>query len=294
MAFARSDAGVVLDAEHDRLEWVAAADAPARCLPDLTRRPLEKVIEHLPRPAALEGGSFYDDGDVFSTYMEHRSWPTSPNDTIEEPAFLDVLGDVRGLRILDLGCGDARFGRFLLDAGARSYLGIDASANMVAQSQTALPGLVQQTRIEDFSAPPGSADLIVSRLALHYVDDVGSVFGQAFVALAPGGRLVFSVEHPVITSSDQGWQGRGRRQAWLVDEYFTIGRRETDWLGSRVVKFHRTIEDYVRSIQLAGFRLETLREPSPAPERFEDNDEFMRRRRIPLFFLLSAIREATC
>jgi DNA-binding CsgD family transcriptional regulator len=64
LARAPSDAVVVLDAEHDRFEWVAAASAPARCSPELTRQPLEAVIEQLPRPAALEGGAFYDDSDV--------------------------------------------------------------------------------------------------------------------------------------------------------------------------------------------------------------------------------------
>jgi 8-oxo-dGTP pyrophosphatase MutT (NUDIX family) len=48
LACAPSDAVVVLDAEHDRFEWVVAANASARCLPDLTRRPLEAVIEQLP------------------------------------------------------------------------------------------------------------------------------------------------------------------------------------------------------------------------------------------------------
>jgi trans-aconitate methyltransferase len=283
---------VVLDAEHDRFEWVAASDAPVRCLPDLTRRPLEAVIEQLPRPAALEGGSFYDDGDVFSAYMQHRAWSANPNDTIEEPVFLEVLGNVRGLRILDLGCGDARFGRFLLGAGARSYPGIDASTNMVARAESILPGCVLQTSIEEFVVPPGSVDLVISRLALHYVDDVGTVLPRIGTALAPGGRLIFSVEHPIITSSDQAWRGRGRRQTWVVDDYFVTGRRQTDWLGSRVVKFHRTLEDYVRLIQTAGFRLETLREPRPSAERFPAEDEFIRRLRIPLFLLLSAVREA--
>lgn len=292
VAIAPPDATVILDAEHDRFEWAAAADAPLRCLPDLAQRPLEAVIKQLSRPAALEGGTFYDDADVFSTYMRHRAWSGNPNDTIEEPVLLEVLGDVRGLRVLDLGCGDARFGRFLLDAGARSYCGIDASENMVAQAEATLLGLVRKERIEDFSAPPSSVDLIVSRLALHYVDNLESVFERAFVALAPRGRLVFTVEHPVITSSDQGWQGRGPRQAWLVDDYFVTGRREADWLGSRVVKFHRTVEDYVRLLKLAGFRLETLREPRPVPERFSDSDELRRRRRIPLFLLVAAVREA--
>ncbi len=284
------DAAVILDAEHDRFEWVAAADAPARCLPELARQPLEAVVERLPRPAGLEGGAFYDEPDVFSTYLQHRASPANPNDTIEEPAFLEVLGDVRGLRILDLGCGDARFGRYLLDAGARGYLGIDASANMVARAECSLPGRVRHERIEHFAAAPASFDLVVSRLALQYVEDVGAVLRRVSTALVPGGRLVFSVEHPVITSSDQAWQGRGRRQAWLVDNYFVTGRRETDWIGSRVVKFHRTIEDYVRLLQAAGLGLQTLREPRPVPEWFADTDEFKRRLRIPLFLLLAAVR----
>jgi len=41
------DAAVMLDAEHDRFEWVAADQAAARCLPDLTRLPLEAVIQRI-------------------------------------------------------------------------------------------------------------------------------------------------------------------------------------------------------------------------------------------------------
>ena len=38
------DAAVVLDAEHDRFEWVVADEAPERCLPDLTQLPLRAVV----------------------------------------------------------------------------------------------------------------------------------------------------------------------------------------------------------------------------------------------------------
>jgi SAM-dependent methyltransferase len=218
---------------------------------------------------------------------------SQPERTIEGPAFEHVLGDIRGQRVLDLGCGDGRFGRYLLDAGAVSYVGVDASANMVELANQTLPGHVRQERIEEFTASPGSLDVIVSRLALHYVSDLGAVLRRVYGALAHAGRLVFSVEHPVITSSDQAWQGRGPRQTWLVDDYFVTGRRETDWMGSRVVKFHRTVEDYVTLLQSTGFRLETLREPGPSPERFESQEEFRRRQRIPLFLLVSGTREAS-
>jgi 8-oxo-dGTP pyrophosphatase MutT (NUDIX family) len=46
-------AAVVLDAEHDRFEWVAANQAPPRCLPDLMRLPLESVIQRISRPRGL-------------------------------------------------------------------------------------------------------------------------------------------------------------------------------------------------------------------------------------------------
>ena len=54
LARAPRDAAVALDAEHDRFEWVAADQAPARCLPDLTRLPLEAAIQRIPKPVALE------------------------------------------------------------------------------------------------------------------------------------------------------------------------------------------------------------------------------------------------
>jgi 8-oxo-dGTP pyrophosphatase MutT (NUDIX family)/diadenosine tetraphosphate (Ap4A) HIT family hydrolase len=48
------DAAVVLDAEHDRFEWVLVDNAPARCLPELTRLPLEAIIQRICNPADPE------------------------------------------------------------------------------------------------------------------------------------------------------------------------------------------------------------------------------------------------
>jgi len=242
-------------------------------------------------PPALEGGAFYDDPAVFATYRAHRRSPTNPNDLVEEPTFLELLGPVRGLRVLDLGCGDAAFGRRLLDQGCRSYVGVDASRNMVEAARRTLhgtPGVVRHDRIEDFSAEAGSLNVVVSRLALHYVDDLAAIVGHVHRMLVPGGRLVFSIEHPVITSCDRGWDQSGPRGSWLVDDYFLTGRRETHWLGARVVKYHRTIEDYVGLVQRADFRLDSLREARPRPELFASPTEFQRRSRIPLFLLVAA------
>lgn len=73
------------------------------------------------------GPAFYDDDAVFATYMARRNRPDNPNDTLEKPVVLELAGDLANRRILDLGCGDADFGRLALDQGCQSYLGVEGS-----------------------------------------------------------------------------------------------------------------------------------------------------------------------
>jgi SAM-dependent methyltransferase len=238
----------------------------------------------------LPGPAFYDDDAAFTTYMRRREDPDNPNNTLEKPVPLELLGDLAGLRILDLGCGDAAFGREALVAGAGSYIGIDGAANMVAVARRTLMeggGMVEQATIERWAYPPAAFDLVISRLALHYVEDFAAVCAQVWRTLASGGRFVFSVEHPVITSCARGWQS-GERQAWIVDDYFVVGRRVTTWMGAEVVKFHRTVEGYFAALQAAGFAVESLRESHPQRDHFTDEALYARRQRIPLFLFLAA------
>lgn len=240
----------------------------------------------------VDGPAFYDDDAIFQTYMARRQRPDNPNDTIERPDIYELIGDLNNRRILDLGCGDASFGRDALAHGCASYLGIDGSHNMIERSEQTLAGTagrVEQATLEHWSYPLEAFDLVVSRLALHYIADIETVFHQVFRSLVPQGRFVFSVEHPVITSCDRAWKGAGKRQAWLVDNYFESGQRTSSWMGGTVRKYHRTIEDYFGSLQCVGFRVDSLREAMPRPEMFGDDAEtYQRRRRIPLFLILAS------
>ncbi len=247
------------------------------------------------RDEGVRGASFYDDPQVFDRYREHRrGGVSSPNDVMESPAVLRALGPVAGLRVLDLGCGDAAFGRDLLAAGARSYLGIDGSSAMVAQAERTLAGTVGRAvrgDLEDFVVPDASVDLIVSRLALHYVQDLVQVLAACHRALAEGGRLLITVLHPVITSHDTAPTER-RRTDWVVDDYFAPGARERPWLGRTVRWYHRTIEQHIDALTGAGFRLMTLSECEPVAALFNgDIDELRRRCRVPLFLLLSGSKD---
>jgi SAM-dependent methyltransferase len=239
----------------------------------------------------LDGPRFYDDEQVFATYMRHRSGDETPNDTLEKPDLLDLLGPTVGRRVLDLGCGNAEIGRELLAAGATAYVGLEPSRNMFQQARETLAGtageVVQET-IEGWEYPAGAFDLAISRMALHYVDDVEMTFRQVFRTLDAGGRFVFSVEHPVITSCDRGRPEGPKRQDWIVDEYHLSGRRVTRWMGQDVVKYHRSIEQYFSGLQRAGFVVEALREARPRRELFLRQETYVRRLRIPLILLLAA------
>lgn len=241
----------------------------------------------------LSGPFFYDHPDVFAQYLSRRHSETSANETLEKPILLELLPPLAGLRILDLGCGEANLAKELLAAGAASYLGLDGSANMVALAQKHLaqtPAQVEQAFIENWEYPEQAFDLVISRLAFHYLEDLQAIFAKIYQSLTPEGLFIFSVEHPVITSHQLSMKEGGARQDWLVDRYFQTGRREFQWLGAPVLKFHRTVEDYFQALQQAGFTVLGLRESRPRPEQFNNHKLLERRMRVPLFLLFKAQR----
>src|SRR3954470_24890784 len=197
----------------------------------------------------MRGGDFYDRQGAAERYLRHRhGGPSSPNVVMEEPAFLARLGTVAGRRILDLGCGDGSFGAWAMDAGVEFYRGVDASAEMTRIALARLYGTgaeVVRQDIADVQAPAGSFDLIVSRLALHYLPDIRPVLAGCRTWLSPGGRLIFDVLHPVITAPTTPPAPRGPRGDWTIAHYFEPGERQRDWFGHQVIWHHRSIEQYV-------------------------------------------------
>jgi SAM-dependent methyltransferase len=248
---------------------------------------------------ALNGPEFYDDETVFATYAARRERQVdNPNDALEKPVFDELAGPLADLRILDLGCGDAGFGLEALQQGCSSYLGIDGSRKMIELAQEKLAGApgegtqltALQAAIETWDYPFQQFDVVTARLALHYVEDIDAVFANVYRSLVEGGRFIFSIEHPVITSSDRAWQSGGKRQHWIVDDYFETGPRATSWLGGQVIKYHRTIEDYFTALRRAGFVVDDVRESRPRRALFPDEAAYARRKRIPLMLFFSARR----
>jgi len=126
---------------------------------------------------------------------------------------------------------------------------------------------------------------------MNYIEDLQSVFQQIHEALRPGGRMVLTVEHPVITSNFENL-GSGRRTNWLVDDYFQSGARPHEWMGQEVIKYHHPLDDWLDMVQNSGLQLERLRESRPSRENFQSQEEYERRLRIPLFLFIAALKPA--
>ena len=76
---------------------------------------------------AFTESDVYNNTAFFEQYMKRRYRENSPNESIEKPVFFQLIGHVQGKQILDLGCGDAKFGAELLEKGCYSYTGIEGS-----------------------------------------------------------------------------------------------------------------------------------------------------------------------
>jgi SAM-dependent methyltransferase len=241
-------------------------------------------------PMKKSGPEFYDNESVFQIYTDHRRASDCANDTIEQPYIWELIGDPRGLDVLDLGCGDARTAVKFQSMGAQSYRGIEGSRRMFEKALENAPpdfACVENALLENFVAKENSFDLVVSSLVFHYIENFEQLAKKVQRALRPGGRFVFSVEHPVITSSNKSLEESSLRQAWIVDNYFERGERRVKWMGDTVTLYHRTVEDYLNQVLASGLALEALRESDPQRPLFADADLWARRRRIPLFLFLS-------
>ncbi|WP_404458069.1 class I SAM-dependent DNA methyltransferase [Oceanobacillus kapialis] len=237
-----------------------------------------------------KGSAAYDNDTFYTSYMARRHRKESPNNVMEYPVLRQFIGDVKGMKILDLGCGEGLFGLDLLEAGCTRYEAVEGSRNMVniARDQLAeREAAIHHSVIEEWNFPQQAFDLITSRLVFHYLKDLSPIFDNIYQALHPNGRLIFSVQHPVLTASRNRNSGNEKRSSWNVDNYFESGERVEQWMNKDVVKYHRTIEEYFHLLTRAGFHIKNISECPPERVNFSTEEEFARRERIPLFLLFS-------
>jgi SAM-dependent methyltransferase len=239
--------------------------------------------------------NIYDDPAFFAGYAQLRRSRDGLDGAAEWPVLRGLLPPVRGLRLVDLGCGYGWFCRWASDAGALRVLGLDVSERMLERARAANSGLgitYERADLEHLSLPEASFDLAYSSLALHYIADFRGVARCVHASLVEGGRFVFSIEHPIYMASrapDWVMDGSGRA-SWPVDGYCREGPRTTDWLAAGVRKQHRTIASTLNTLIAAGFVIRQVHEFGPSEDQIAALPELELERERPMFLMVSADR----
>lgn len=243
----------------------------------------------------FKGSLAYDEQDFLESYLKRRSRPDSPNNAIEGPIINDLIGEVDSAHILDLGCGDGGYGKELLAKGVKRYTGVEGSAAMFSLASKALEepeAAIIHSAMEDFDYTPDTYNTVLSRMALHYIENLDEIFRLVRKSMKKDAKFIFSVQHPLTTAAFKSKNGGERKGDWLVDDYFNQGVRKEPWIGKTVVKYHRTIEHYFTALTTAGFHIEALKEGEPVQVNFAEEEEFERRKRIPVILVFSCTKNA--
>ena len=237
----------------------------------------------------------YDDPVFFEKYSQMDRSKLGLPGAGEWEAFRELMPELQGKRVLDLGCGYGWHCSYAAERGAASVLGIDLSERMleVARHCHSAPMIYyQKCDMEEVELPDGSIDVVLSSLAFHYVQNFGALMSRVWHWLVPGGRLLFSVEHPVYTAHGrQEWyrDREGNLLHFPVDRYFEEGWRTANFLGEDVAKYHRTLTSYLDGLLTGGFQLLRVVEPQP-PERMWELPGMRDELRRPMMLLVSAER----
>lgn len=237
----------------------------------------------------------YDNENFFSQYAQmsrSREGLAAAGEWHQLKPLFPPLG---GRSVLDLGCGYGWHCRFCEEQGASRVLGIDSSRKMIGEAKRRSQGRAIDYRVcavEDYEFPENTWDLVVSNLALHYIEDLDFVFEKVYGTLKEGGIFLFNIEHPAFTAGvGQDWiyTEKGEPACWPIDDYFVPGKRSVLFLGCQVEKYHHTLTQILMGLLNQGFTLEAVEEAQP-PEEMMGIPGMEQEKRRPMMLLAKARR----
>ena len=238
--------------------------------------------------------SKYDDNNFFEKYSKMPRSVYGLKSAGEWQSFKKMLPDLNHKKVLDLGCGFGWHCKYAIENNAKKVVGIDASEKMLAQAKKINGDQAIEyihSTIEQIELENESFDVVISSLALHYIANFDEVCEKVYDTLKCDGEFIFSVEHPIFTAyGSQQWYTDESETIlhWPVDNYFTEGKRESDFLGERVIKYHKTLTTYINGLLKCGFIIKEVIEPMPPQEMLEEVEGMKDELRRPMMLLISA------
>jgi cytosine/adenosine deaminase-related metal-dependent hydrolase/ubiquinone/menaquinone biosynthesis C-methylase UbiE len=189
--------------------------------------------------------------EAFDAWAEVYDTQPNPLLALEERVLGSMMPDVRGLDILDAGCGTGRWLQRLADGSPRSLLGVDISPAMLLLAGIKLsrncslrPGSCTALPVSDTAC-----DMVLSSFVVSYLEDLEAFAREIDRVARPGATIFLSDMHPE-TEAFRGW----KRAFKVKGAQMQISAK--GW-GLRQI---------TQAFQSRGFKLVSLTEPAFGPE----------------------------
>jgi len=225
-----------------------------------------------------------------------------------DPVLLRLVGNCRGKRVLDLGCGNGYLSRLLARRGA-NVTAVDSSRRMVKNARARDPenSLRIDYLVRDAAALRGlrdsSFDLVFANMSLMDIEDGERAISEVGRVLRHGGRFVASISHPCFDNgSNSGWfaekptleipkvfrRMRAYRKPFSEEIPWKVGETERKYTKT----FHRPLAWYARVLNADGMSIVGLDEPAPTAELLEKEDPMTAAGflQVPLHLVMEAVK----
>lgn len=243
--------------------------------------------------------NIYDIKSFSNAYdkMRYEDKGMNANDLIEIPNFRKLIPDVKGKKILDLGCGYGENDKYCRELGAKEILGIDISEHMIkiAKENNNDENIKYKVMaMENINEIVEKFDIVISSLAFHYVKDYEKLINDIYNLLNDDGVLIFSIDHPLkIASKFETWMKRNYTEIngkWflLVSDYNREGIREKEWNGVMVKKYHRNFSSLINGLLNTGFKIDKILEPIPDEKAIKIVPKYINQYDRPYFLFIRA------
>ncbi|MBM7788033.1 class I SAM-dependent methyltransferase [Tenggerimyces flavus] len=212
-------------------------------------------------------------------YERARTKEDSLDRLVEWPAQRELLGDVTGRSVLDLGCSNGGKLAELVHDGAVASVGVDVSANFLGDP----PAGVEFIRgdLSELDAVPGLAgrtfDRILFLQSFGYAKDPVRTLQAARAMLADDGFILLTKTQPIRYAVEQAEQNGTS----LGEEYFSTAPFSyvSGWNEQiTLTKRPYTISDLINVFSAAGLWIETAIEPQLSEDarcRYPHKQEWM-------------------
>ena len=244
--------------------------------------------------------SQYDEhGDFYYEFIKRGLADNDSHFNLTLDVILDLVGNVKGLKICDLACGEGHLSRRLVALGAH-VTGVDLSENLLSHAIKESAGLgikfIRDDVQELKSISKDSFDIVICNLALMDIEDLGRAYKAVSRVLKPEGRFIFSVLHPCFESPFSVENGghlevsdAGDFLLFRIFDYSEEGRWNSGGTGMRGTfgSIHRKVSTYINALLENGLRLHKIVEPS-LPRLDYDSANKQMASKIPATFVVEA------